>query len=82
LSRSQRTDCGVKEKHSAWTDASKSELTPHARDRRAEVGEQIAGSSRYRRYVKRSFINGRAHLVINDGFPARTTARNSRILAF
>jgi hypothetical protein len=76
LSRSQRTDCGVKEKHSAWTDASKSELTPHACDRRAEVREQISGSSRYSRYVKRSFITGRMHLAINDGFPAKTTASN------
>jgi hypothetical protein len=76
LPRSQRTDCSVEEKHSAWTDASKSELTPHARDRRAEVGEQVFRLPGNRRHVKRSFINGRVHLVINDGFPAKTTARN------
>jgi hypothetical protein len=76
LPRSKRTDCGVKEKHSAWTDASKSELTPHAGDRRAEVGEQISRLPGNRCYVKRSFIAGRVHLVINDGFSAKTTAGN------
>jgi hypothetical protein len=29
-----------------------------------------------RRYVKGSFIAGRVHLVINDGFSAKTTAGN------
>jgi hypothetical protein len=36
---SKPTDCGVKEKHSAWANASKSKLTPHACDCAAEVGE-------------------------------------------
>ena len=64
---SKPTDCRVKEKHPAWTNASKSKLTPHACDCAAEVGEQFTGFRRYRRHVKRSFISGRAHLLINDG---------------
>ena len=82
LPRSQRTDCGVKEKHSAWTDASKSGLTPHACDRAAKVGEQVLGLPGNRRYIKPSFITRRAHLSINNGFPAKTTARNRRHFAF
>ena len=66
-------DRGVKEKHSAWANASKSKLTPHACDCAAEVGEQVSGLSRNRRYVKRSFITGRAHLLINDGSLTKAT---------
>jgi hypothetical protein len=76
LPRGKRTDCGVKEKHSAWTNASKSKLAPHACDCAAEVGKQLTGSRRYRRYVKRSFITRRAHLLINDGSLTEATARN------
>lgn len=36
---SKSTNRGVKEKHSAWANASKSKLTPHASDCAAEVGE-------------------------------------------
>lgn len=78
LPRTQRTNCGVKEKHSAWTDASKPGLTPHACDRGAEIGEQVSSLPGNRRHVKPSFITRRAHLAINNGFPAKTTARNRR----
>jgi hypothetical protein len=78
LPRSQRTDCGVKEKHSAWTDAPKSGLTPHACDRVAKAGEQVSGLPGNRRYIERSFITRRAHLSINNGFPGKTTASHGR----
>jgi hypothetical protein len=39
LPRSQGTNRGVEEKHSAWTDPSKPKLTPHACDCAAEIGE-------------------------------------------
>jgi hypothetical protein len=75
LPRGKLADCGVKEEHSAWTNASKAKLTPHACDCAAEVGEQVSGLSRNGRYVKRSFITGRAHLLINDGSLIEATTR-------
>ncbi len=79
LFRTKRTHRRIKEKHSAGADAFESAFTRHGLDRTPKIGQQPIGSSRYRRCVKRRFVLGVAHMLINGGSlpqATRTSARN------
>jgi hypothetical protein len=79
LFRAKRTHRRIKEKHSAGANAFESAFTWDSLDRTPKIGQQPIGSSRYRRCVKRRFVPGVAHMLINGGSlpqATRTSARN------